>query len=154
LAIIPDVTSGVSGPNPDTQSSLSYWGHDPLSDYGPYEIDLTGAAFGTAVKLDIATTPSSGIAGVSYVNVTASGVPTSTIRPANLVMSFATGCGGAPVAVTTASNVVHILGTSYRFPFEMPAGLPAGAYSVGIAENGSGDANFVSGNCSELIVTN
>jgi hypothetical protein len=152
--LIPDFTNGVNGPNPDSHSGLSYWGHDPISPYGPYEIDLTGAAFVTAVKLNLWTTPSSGITGVSYVNLTVSGVPAGTVNPANVSIPLANACGGQPAAVVVAASVIKILGSSYRIEFQIPPGLAPGIYFAGVNENGSGDANFVNGTCSELMVSN
>ena len=145
------MTGGVNGPS--SAAALATWGDDPEGNQGSYEIDFTGTTYVTAVKLNVATTPDSGVTGITYVNVTASGVPAGPIKPANVVVSLATTCGSAPVALTAAYSVIHILGTSYRIEFQIPGGLTPGNYFVGINEDGSGDANFVSGNCSGLIVT-
>jgi hypothetical protein len=165
--IFPDMTDGVNGPT--SSAPLATWGDDPEGNQGSYEIDFTGVSYVTAVKLNIATAPSNGLSG-SYVNLTASGVPTGTITPSNVVVSVATTCAGAPSAVTTAVSVVHILGTSYRFEFQVPPGLLPGTYFLSIEDDGSSgiptantvspvnvqvtasDAEFVSGNCSQLIV--
>jgi hypothetical protein len=154
IAVIADFINGVNGPDPSGKSRLAYWGHDVTSNYGPYEIDLSGVSYVTAVKLDVTTTPSSGISGVSFLNVTASGVPAGVVRPENVLVSFAAACGAAPVAVVPASSAVRIIGTSYRIQFQIPAGLPARIYSVKVEDDGAAAANFVSGNCSQVSVAN
>jgi hypothetical protein len=154
IAVISDFINGVNGPDPSGNSRLAYWGHDLTSNYGPYEIDLAGVSYVTAVKLDVTTTPSSGIGGVSFLNVTAAGVPPGVVRPENVLLSFAAACGAAPLAVVPASSAVRIIGTSYRIHFQIPAGLPSRSYFVRVQDDGAGDANFVSGNCSQVAVAN
>ena len=152
-AVFDDLTGGLTGPNPSGSGALSYWGEDPVSPYGNYEIDLTGVTFAAAVKLNVATAPGSGMAGSSYVNVTGSGFPSGAITPANVVVSLGTACGGPPAVTTIASSVRLILGSSYRVEFQIPSNVAPGTYSVTLNDDFSGDANFVSANCSQLIVT-
>jgi hypothetical protein len=152
-AVFDDLTGGVDGPNPYGSGTLSYWGEDPIAPNGNYEIDLTGVTYAAAIKLNVATAPGSGMAGSSYVNVTGSGFPSGAITPANVVVSLGSACGGPPAATTTAASVKLILGSSYRVQFQIPSSVAPGTYYVTVNDDFSGDANFVSGNCSELIVT-
>jgi hypothetical protein len=141
-SVFDDLTGGVNGPNPYGSGTLAYWGQDPISPYGGYEIDLTGVTYAAAVKLNVATSPGSGVAGSSYVNVTGSGFPSGAITPANVVVSLGSACGGPPVATTTASSVRLILGSSDRVQFEIPSSVAPGTYFVTLNDDFSGDANF------------
>ncbi len=147
--IFPDITNGVNGPG-DT-AALYTWGEDAEGNQGSYEIDFTGTTYVTAVKLNVSTTPGLAVAGVNNVNITGSGFPAGVAIPGNIVVSLATACGAIPVASTVAFGLTHILGTSYRVAFQVPAGMAPGTYFVTIRDDGS-DANFVSLNCSQLIV--
>ena len=117
------------------------------------------SAFGTpppTVKLALTTIPSSGVAGVNTVNITASDVPAGTVTPSNVVVTLAGSCGGTVVATTTATPVIKtILGSTDRIPFAIPSGLAIGNYFVTIADSTTGDANFttLAGSCSEVQVT-
>jgi hypothetical protein len=152
-AVFSDLTGGVNGPNTYGSGTLSYWGEDPIAPDGSYEIDLRGVTYAAAVKLNLATSPGSGMAGSAYVNVTGSGFPGGVITPVNVVVSLGSACGGPPVAATTASSVKLILGNSDRVQFEIPSSLAPGTYFVQLNDDFTGDANFVSANCSQLIVT-
>ena len=105
------------------------------------------------VKLNVLTSPSTGTAGVTPVNIVALGVPSGAITPANVTVSISATCGGTPIENAAALSVVHILGTSYRFHFQVPGDLATGTYFVSITDTASGDVNFASGNCSEVNVT-
>lgn len=152
-SVFSNTTGGVNGTNPYGAGMLAYWGEDPISGFGSFEIDLTGATYATAVKLNVATSPGSGVAGSTYVNVTGSGFAGAPAAPANVIVSFAAACGGAPVMSTAASSVRLILGTSYRVQFHVPSAIVPGTYFVAINDDSPGDVNFVSSNCSQLTVT-
>jgi hypothetical protein len=117
---------------------------------------LGGSAFAVAppaVHLNVWTTPDNGLAGTSNVNVTASGVPSGTITPRNVVVTISTSCGGPVSATTHANTVIPIVGTAMRFDFTLPASLTTkGDYFVTVADSTSGDVNFASANCSEVNV--
>jgi hypothetical protein len=104
------------------------------------------------VKLNVTTTPGSGVTGTTYVNIIGSGFPKGTVNPANVTVSLAASCGGPPLATTRATSVVPIMGTSDRVQFRIP-GLAPGLYYVTISDVTVGDANFWSGSCSKLTVT-
>jgi len=110
------------------------------------------AAFGQ-VKLNVATSPSSGVAGVNNVNLTGSGFPAGTITPANVMVTFAASCGGAAVQTESANSVITILGSEDRVNINLPLGLTSGLYYVSIADSGDGSADFTSTDCSEVKVT-
>jgi hypothetical protein len=112
------------------------------------------SAFGQ-VTLAANTAPSSGVSGVTNVNVTASGVPSGTIHAANVTATFSATCGGSAV-MTEAANSVHvILGHTDRVNLNIPAGLATGAYYVTLADSADGAADFTSnpGSCSLVQVT-
>ena len=112
------------------------------------------SAFGQ-VKLTSVTTPSSGVAGVTNVNLTASYVPAGSVTPVNVKVSLAGTCGGAAVTTTAANSVKTILGSTDRIQFLIPSGLTTGNYFATIADSTAGDANFttLAGSCSEVQVT-
>lgn len=110
-------------------------------------------ASATTVNLNAATVPSSGVAGVNTVSVVGSGFAAGTITPANVNVTLATSCGGATVATTTATSVKTIIGSTRRVSFLIPSALATGNYFVKISDSALGDADFTSGNCSELAVT-
>ena len=116
---------------------------------------VAGSAFAAppAVHLNVWTSPDNGVAGINNVNVTASGVPSGTITPKNAVVTIATACGGTVAATTSANSVITVVGTSKRFNFSLPSTLRNAAYFVTIADSVAGDADFTSGNCSEVKVT-
>lgn len=117
---------------------------------------LGGSAFATtgpAVHLNVWTTPDNGLAGTSNVNVTASGVPSGTITPRNVVVTISTSCGGPVTATTHANSVIPIIGTAMRFDFTLPSALTTkGDYFVTVADSTAGDVAFTSANCSEVNV--
>jgi hypothetical protein len=115
---------------------------------------ISRAAFGQ-VTLATNTSPSTGQAGLSNVNVTASHVPSGTLTPANVIASFANTCGGAAVKTASANSVTTVLGSTKRVNVSVPAGLTTGTYYVTLADNAAGDANFttVAGSCSTVQVT-
>ena len=149
--IFPDVTSGVNGPA--LYDTFAFWADYPESAFGSYQIDLTGASLVTAAKLNVSTTPSSGASGEGAVNITGSGFPSATMTPGDVVVAMGMSRGGEPVAVTVASSVRLLLGTSYRVQFQIPAGLVPGTYFVAINDDASGEANFLGANCSQLNVS-
>ena len=115
---------------------------------------LASSAF-SQVKLPAVTSPSSGVAGVTNVNVSGAPFPAGNITPANVVVTFASTCGGSPVTTTGATSVKKVLGATDRVNFNIPAGLITGAYFVTIADSAAGDADFttLAGSCSEVQVT-
>ena len=105
------------------------------------------------VKLNAFTSPSTGVAGIDFVNATGSGFPSGTITPADVTVTFALSCGGPTVAFTSAASVTHVLGTSYRVHFQLPGTLTTATYFVQVSDSTAGDANFTSTNCSQVAVT-
>ncbi len=117
-------------------------------------IILAPQAFGaTAVKLNTATAPDNGVAGITTVNITGSGFPSGTDNAANVVVVVANTCGGSVAATTKASSIKRVIGTSERVGFLIPGTLVAGNYFVSISDNTGGDAAFTSSNCSAVKVT-
>ena len=116
----------------------------------------------TTLKQNTASTPGSGVAGISFVNITAAGFPSGPINPANVTIKLAPTCtvgATSPVAGeadATATSVKTILGSSDRVNFEIPATLlsgaptPTGTYMAQIVDTTSG---FAGGNCSIVTVT-
>lgn len=145
-------TQGIQGPSaPGTP--LGFWAHDPISDNGDYLITLTGVTSVVAVKLNVATSPSTTTAGVGqFVNAVGSGFPTGPMTPANTTVSLATACGSPALVSTTAASLTRILDSTYRISFQVPASLSPGTYYVSLRNNGIGEADYVSSNCSQLVV--
>jgi hypothetical protein len=105
-----------------------------------------------AVQLNVTTIPDHGTAGVTYVNITASGVPSGAVTKTNVAVAVSASCGAGAEDTAGAASVVTLIGTSKRFQFLIPATLSPGTYYVTATDLAPGDANFVSGNCSKLTV--
>ena len=105
----------------------------------------------STVKLNAATSPSSGSAGTSTVSVTGSGFPSGGISTANVLVSLATSCGGSPTTAA-ASTVATVIGTTDKVAFAIPGALAAGSYYVSLSGTSNGGTSFSSGNCSTLQV--
>jgi hypothetical protein len=118
---------------------------------GCLALGLAGQA-SAAVTLNPWTAPDSGVAGVNNVNINGFGFPSGTITPANVVVTFATTCGGAAVATTSANSVITILGSVRRVNVSIPAALAQATYFLSIKDSTVGDADFTSGNCTEVKV--
>ena len=92
---------------------------------------LTHFATGAlAVNLATYTTPDNGTAGINNVNITGSGFPVGTITPANIVVTFATTCGGAAAATTNATSITTVVLSTKRVNVLLPGSLVAGDYAV------------------------
>ena len=118
----------------------------------------------TPVYLNASTAPSSGVVGVTNVNLTGSGFPSGVIPPGNVTISLATTCGGSAGTTTTALSVKTIIGSSDRIQFQIPASLAKGGYFVSMSGTTLGGTSFQSSNrpsgpgagtgkCSALAVT-
>ena len=116
----------------------------------------------TTLHQNTASTPGSGVAGVTFLNITATGFPSGPINPANVAIRLAPTCtvgATGPVAGeadATATSVKPILGSSDRVNFEVPSTLLSGApittgtYMAQIVDTTDG---FAGGNCSIVTVT-
>ena len=116
----------------------------------------------TTLHQNTASTPGSGVAGISFLNITASGFPSGPINPANVTIKLAPTC---PVGATgpvageadaTATSVKPILGSTDRVSFEVPSTLLSGepiATGTYMAQIVDTTAGFAGGNCSIVMVT-
>lgn len=113
-----------------------------------------GASATTAVKLAAASIPSSGVVGVSYLKVTAMGLP--AVAPAGVMVTIAPTCAvGGPVAgqvVTPASAIIPVIGSTSQVRFQIPAALAQGTYYVSLS-GGSGAGAFASTTCAVMNAT-
>jgi hypothetical protein len=124
---------------------------------------LPAVSFAQTLSQNTASTPGSGVAGVTFLNITASGFPSGPINPANVTIRLAPTC---PVGATgpvageadaTATSVKKILGSTERVNFEVPSTLltgppvPEGTYLAQIVDTTDG---FAGGNCSIVVVSN
>jgi hypothetical protein len=108
------------------------------------------------VSLIAFTTPSSGVAGTTNVNITGSMFPSGTINAANITVAFETTCRGTPVVTEAANTIKKVLGTEDRVNVNIPGtGLAPGTnnYFLQISDSAAGDADFTSSNCTEVQVT-
>ncbi len=115
---------------------------------------ISQSAFGQ-VLLTAWTAPSSGVAGVTNVNITGSGFPSGTIAPANVIVTIATSCGGSIVTTAHGTAVTTILGSTKKVNFAIPSAVTTGNYFLTIADSAAGDAAFTTkpGSCEEVSVT-
>ena len=82
----------------------------------PGPLSNGGCPLNPPVKLNVATSPSFGTAGVTAVNITGSGFPTGhgAIAPGDLTMNLSLSCNGSVAASTTGTMVKVILVSSSR----------------------------------------
>jgi hypothetical protein len=108
-----------------------------------------------AVTLTGATSPSSGVAGITNVNVIGGGYPSGTILPAAVTVHLAASCGGASLANTPALAVNTIVGSTRRVQFQVPGSLATGTYYVSLDGATTAPVSFTSsgGPCAQIAVT-
>jgi PKD repeat protein len=107
----------------------------------------------TSVKLNAATSPTSGQAGLTTVSVTGSGFPSGTISPASVTVTL-TPSGGTAVT-TTATAVTPGTGTTNTIAFVVPASISVSTptvYEVSISGQTTTGTAFQSSNSSNLTV--
>jgi hypothetical protein len=104
-----------------------------------------------AVHLSGSSSPSQGTAGSTTLYLTGSGFPSTLPTPADVTVTIAATCGGAPLATAPATSVRKILGTSDRLGFVIPSTLAQGTYWASAADT-SGGQSFTSSNCAEMKV--
>ncbi len=113
---------------------------------------LGAARPGGAVTLSAWTSPSSGAAGATAVNVSGSGFPSGTIPAGNVTVLLSPACGAAGAAAQV-NSVTHVVGTTDRVQFVVPASLGTGTYFVSLSGTSPTGAAFTSSNCAEVSVT-
>jgi RHS repeat-associated protein len=109
----------------------------------------------TTITLSPTTSPSAGQPGVTSINVTGSNFPTGSILPAstNVTLNPASGTGAS--AMTAATAVTTIVGTTRRVTFTIPSSLNVStptAYLVSITGSTTTGTAFASSNQSSLTV--
>ncbi len=116
-----------------------------------------GCPLNPPVKLNVATSPSSGVAGVTAVNITGSGFPVgagSAIAPGDVTINLSLSCNGSVAASTTGTLVRVILGSSSRITFVLPGSLSTNNYFASITGKTANNTLFNSGaTCSKVNVT-
>jgi RHS repeat-associated protein len=108
----------------------------------------------TAVSLSPASSPTSGQAGITPVNLTGSGFPTGTIQPTAVTVSLKPAAGGTAVT-TLSSAVTTIAGTTRRVTFTIPASISvttATLYAVSISGSTTTNTLFASSNTAALTI--
>jgi hypothetical protein len=109
---------------------------------------------GVTVKLNVATAPSTGVAGISFVNATGSGFPATPIVPGNITVSLAADCLGVASATTSASTITTIVDSIKRVNFQIPGTLAVGTYYVSLSDAADLTPFTTSaGRCSKVAVT-
>ncbi len=103
-----------------------------------------------ATKLAAAASPSTGVAGVTFVNLTVTGLPAGTLASGVTVAVAPTCALGGSVSgevTTTATKITNVVGVT-RIQFQVPGALAQGTYLVSISGSGFGSTD-----CSILNVT-
>ena len=132
---------------------------------GPARVALTALAlllpvssWAVSVKLATATAPSSGVAGVTFVNLTVTGLPATT-TPGEINIAIAPTCpagAGGPVSGevdTTATKITTITSSIKRVQFQIPASLAQNTYFVSISGTATDGTAFASGGCAVVAVS-
>lgn len=107
----------------------------------------------TSVKLNAATSPTSGQAGLTTVSVTGSGFPSGTILPASVTVTLTP--SGGTLVTTTATGVTPGTGTTNTIAFLVPASISVSTptvYAVTISGQTTTGTAFQSSNSSNLTV--
>jgi len=108
------------------------------------------------VKLNVATSPSSGRAGITPVNITGAGFPTTqgAIAAGSVTINFhSTSCQGSVAASSTGTMIRVILGSTSRVTTLLPGTLTPGTYFASIAGTTANGTLFDSGDtCSQVVV--
>src|SRR5271155_4402879 len=109
----------------------------------------------TQGSLSPLTPPSSGQGGVGWITVIGSNFPAGTIPGSNVSISFTASGGTPPSAITTATSVSVVAGTTERVLFSIPPGLSVSSptsFKVSIAGSTSTGTAFASSNSALLTV--
>ncbi len=116
------------------------------------------SSWAVSVKLATAATPSTGVAGVSFVNLTVSGLPATT-TPGEVMIAIAPTCpagAGGPVSGevdTTATKITTITPSIKRVQFQIPASLAQNTYLISIKGTATDGTVFASNGCAALAVS-
>lgn len=110
---------------------------------------LTPTSAQAQVNLAVSALPSTGLAGISSSTVTASNFPSGE-TPSTVTVTFATTCGGTPVATESPTSVSKYIGTIYHVIVAVPSGLASGNYYISLSGT---SPSFTSNTCSEITVT-
>lgn len=104
------------------------------------------------VKVNAWVAPASGVAGTTYVNMTAtiSSLPAMTI-PQDVRIYFSDTCGDAPLTSVQATSVKSIIGSSVRVQFQLPGDLASRTYAASLSGSVLNQP-FASDNCSLVNV--
>jgi hypothetical protein len=107
------------------------------------------------VKLNTATAPSTGVAGVAFVNVTGTGFPTGhgSLPPGKATLKFALSCGGPSAASANPQSIITIIGSADRMHVLLPETLSTNNYFVSVSGTTSDGTTYASSKCSEVEVT-
>jgi hypothetical protein len=132
---------------------------------GPVRIAVAAVAvllpvtsWAVSVKLATAAAPSSAVAGVTFVNLTVTGLPATT-TPGEINIAIAPTCAagaGGPVSGevdTTATKITTITSSIKRVQFQVPASLAQNTYFVSISGTATDGTAFASGGCAVVAVS-
>lgn len=110
----------------------------------------------SVVVLSPSTSPTAGQPGVTSLTVTGSGFPAGSIASSSVTVSLqATILGTGPSAITTATAVQKIIGTTERVIFQVPSSIAVvspTSHQVSISGNTSVGSAFSSGNTAVLTI--
>jgi hypothetical protein len=111
----------------------------------------------SAVNLSTAAVPSSGVAGVTYVNLTASGMPAG-LSPSQVTITLAPTCAAGatgPVsgAITTSASSLRSILSLSRIGFQIPAAAAQETYFASVSGKTTGGTAFASGDCAIIAVS-
>jgi hypothetical protein len=114
----------------------------------------------TKATLTAAASPSSGVAGVTYVNLTAYGLPATGVVPTGMTITIAQTCAAgatSPVsgALTTLAYSIKSIAVTgaKRIQFQIPAAALQQTYFVSFTGLTSSSSPYASSNCALLAVT-
>src|ERR1035437_8379500 len=109
----------------------------------------------TGVTLSSSTTPSTGQAAITIINVIGSNFPSGTIRPADVTVTVQPASYGPPSGTKNATAVVSLYGSSRRVASQIPPSISAStptAYLISIAGKPSTGVSFASTNGATLTI--
>ena len=115
--------------------------------YGDARGDACEPPLNPTIKLNVATAPGTGTAGVTNVGVTGAMWPAGSYVASDVQIFVAPACFGPNPAMATGSTLTTILGATRRVTFKIPQNAALGDDFVWVSGPG-----FTSVNCSKLTV--
>jgi len=105
-----------------------------------------------AIKQAEGCAPSTAAPGENVTVTVETNWPAADTTPANITVFWSSECGDVASAINQAIAITPLVGSSAEIGVTVPSTLTPGAYNVQLTNSAPGDVNFVTANCSEIII--